>query len=191
MAFHVQWHHRIKKEKEMTNLVLYDIDETLFHTTANIKVISDKGIKYLNNMEFNNYQLESGEQYDFSEFRDSDTFYNESKPITRQIDNLNADIELGNDVYLITARANFNNKEKFLDTFRKHNIAIDSIRVERCGNINDISEVSIKKSIIIYNILKTKQYKTVKLVDDSITNLMEFMKLKQYFPNVQFETELA
>jgi len=44
---------------------------------------------------------------------------------------------------------------------------------------------------VIYNILKTKQYKTVKLVDDSLANLREFVKLQRYFPTVEFLTELA
>ena len=92
---------------------------------------------------------------------------------------------------MVTARSNFNDKDLFLDTFRKHDIAIDSIRVERCGNIKDLGDVSIRKSVVIYNILKTKQYKTVKLVDDSLQNLREFVKLQRYFPTVEFLTELA
>lgn len=175
----------------MKNLVIYDIDETLFHTTARIAVVSNAGIRYLSNSEFNTYVLQPGESYDFSEFTNSQTFYNESKPINKQLDSLKSDIRCGNDVYLVTARSNFDNKELFLDTFRKHDIAIDSVRVERCGNIKDLTDVSIKKSIVIYNILKTQPYKTVKLIDDSLTNLMEFTRLQRYFPSVEFFTELA
>jgi len=175
----------------MKNLVIYDIDETLFHTTARIAVVSDTSIKYLTNSEFNCYVLQPGESYDFSEFANSQTFFNESTPISKQLDALKADIASGNDVYLVTARSNFDDKELFLDTFRKHDIAIDSVRVERCGLIKDLTDISIKKSIVIYNILKTQPYKTVKFIDDSITNLIEFARLQQYFPAVEFVTELA
>ena len=175
----------------MSNLVIYDIDETLFHTTAKIMVVGDSGVKYLSNAEFNTYKLQPDEYYDFTEFSNSELFYNESTPITNQINNLKCNIQSGDDVYLVTARSNFNDKDLFLDTFRKHDIAIDSIRVERCGNIKDLGDVSIRKSVVIYNILKTKQYKTVKLVDDSLANLREFVKLQRYFPTVEFLTELA
>ena len=115
----------------MSNLVIYDIDETLFHTTAKIMVVGDSGVKYLSNAEFNTYKLQPDEYYDFTEFSNSELFYNDSTPITNQINNLKSNIRSGDDVYLVTARSNFNDKDLFLDTFRKHDIAIDSIRVER------------------------------------------------------------
>ena len=44
------------------DLVIFDIDDTLLHTTAKIKVVKDgQVIRDLTNQEFNNYQLQPGE----------------------------------------------------------------------------------------------------------------------------------
>ena len=179
------------KLEVIMNLAVYDIDETLFHTNSRIIVRSSEGVKYLSNTEFNTYELKTGESFDFIEFTNSKTFFDKSEPIQEQIDALNADIQSGKDVYLVTARNDFDSKDVFLDTFRKHGIDIDKVRVERAGKIKDINDVAIKKKLVIYNILRTKQYKTAKLVDDSKENLKEFLSLKSFFPSVNFFTELA
>lgn len=178
-------------------LNVFDIDDTLFHTTAKITVLKDgKPIKELTNQEFNNYKLNPGESFDFSQFRDSDKFYHESKPISRMLDKASIILKHSQSnplskVIIVTARANFNNKNKFLDTFRKHHFDIDKVRVERAGNINDIDDVAFKKVIIIRNYINTKMYNKVRLFDDSMTNLKAFLKLKSEFPNVEFEAYFA
>ena len=93
------------------NLAVYDIDETLFHTTSRIIVRSDNGIKYLSNSEYNTYTLQTGESFDFTEFSNSKVFFEQSKPMQDQIDSLKSDMKLGNDVYIVTARDDFDSKE--------------------------------------------------------------------------------
>ena len=173
------------------NLAVYDIDETLFHTTSRIIVRSDNGIKYLSNSEYNTYTLQNGESFDFTEFSNSKVFFEQSKPMQDQIDSLKSDMKLGNDVYIVTARDDFDSKELFLEKFRIHDIDIDKIRVERVGKIKDIQNPAHKKKLVIYNIMKTKQYKTAKLVDDSKENLKEFLSLKSFFPEVNFFAKLV
>lgn len=175
----------------MSNLAIYDIDETLFHTTSKIIVKSDKGTKFLSNTEYNNYILQKGESYDFAQFADSKMFFEQSEPIQEQIDALKQDLKAGKDVYLVTARGDFDCKELFLEKFRKHDIDIDRIRVERVGKIKDIQGAAYKKKLVIYNIMKTKQYQSAKLVDDSKENLKEFLSLKSFFPSVNFFAELV
>jgi hypothetical protein len=178
-------------------LTIFDIDDTLFHTTAKIAVIKDsKKVKDLTNQEFNTYKLGSGESFDFSQFRDAMKFNMESKPIGKMLDK--AKIILRNSqknpfskVIIVTARNDFDNKKVFLDTFRKHGLDIDKIRVERAGKIGDIDDVAFKKVIIIRNYLLTKQFARVRLFDDSMTNLKAFAKLKSEFPNIKFEAYFA
>ena len=174
-------------------LKIFDIDDTLFTTTAQIAVVvNGRPIRSLSNREYNTHSLKLNESYDFSEFSDSKKFYDESKPITRMfsiakrlLDNSN------NTVILLTARANFDNKELFLDTFRKQNFDIDKVRVERAGNILDMDCPAKKKYLIIYNILKSNPYESISLYDDSTNNLKEFLKLKQIFPNSIFTAYLV
>ena len=190
----------IKKFKEYTQLGtlnVFDIDDTLFHTTAKVGVYKDNIlVKELSNQEYNTYKLESGESFNFSQFIDSDKFYHESKPIKRMLDK--ASIILNNSkknpnsrVVIVTARSNFNNKERFLDTFRKHNFDIDKVRVERAGNINDVHGVDVKKFIIIRNYINTNMFKKVRLFDDSMSNLKTFLKLKNEFHHIEFEAYFA
>jgi hypothetical protein len=178
-------------------LTVFDIDETLFHTTAQIRVIKDGSVvKTLSNQEFNTYSLNPGESFDFKEFSDADKFYKESKPIAAMLHKAKAilsSIKLNPDnrVIIVTARADFDNKERFLDTFRKHGFDIDRVRVERAGNIRDIQNSAVKKYVIIRNYLLTKQYTRVRLFDDCMENLNVFLRLRREFPGVIFEAYFA
>jgi hypothetical protein len=178
-------------------LTIFDIDDTLFHTTAQIAVIKNsKKIKSLTNQEFNTYKLGAGESFDFDEFKDAAKFNAESKPIGRMLDKAKAILKNSkrnplSKVIIVTARNDFDNKELFLDTFRKHGLNMDNIRVERAGKIGDIADVAFKKVIIIRNYLLTKQFSRVRLFDDSMANLKAFAKLKAEFPSIKFEAYFA
>jgi len=187
----------IKEETKTGSLTIFDIDDTLFHTTAQIAVMKDgKVIRKLTNNEFNNYTLNAGEDFDFSEFRDAHKFYHESKPIQRMMAKAKAILansvkNPNSKVVIITARANFDDKDKFLATFRKYGFDIDKVRVERAGNIEGEFIPAFKKAIIIRNYLNTKQYSKVRLFDDSMSNLKEFLRLKTEFEEVTFEAFFA
>jgi hypothetical protein len=178
-------------------LTIFDIDDTLFHTTAKISVLKDgKKVKELTNQEFNTYKLKNGEEFDFGEFKDAKKFYKESKPIQKMLDTAKAILRRvekkpDSQVVIITARNNFDDKNLFLKTFKKHGLNIDKIRVERAGKINDVGQPDLKKYIIIYNMLKTKQFSRVRLFDDSMANLKAFLKLKKEFPMVKFDAFFA
>lgn len=189
----------IKEETDFEDggLTIFDIDDTLFHTTAQIGVVKDgKVIKKLTNQEFNNYNASNGETFDFSEFRDAEKFYKESKPIARMLDKAKAILKNSQNnenskVIIVTARSNFDNKERFLATFRKHGFDIDKVRVERAGRIGGDFIPAFKKVIIIRNYLNTKKFSRVRLFDDSMSNLKEFLKLKHEFSTVKFEAFFA
>lgn len=178
-------------------LTVFDIDDTLFHTTAKIGVLrGTEKVRDLTNQEFNTYKLKDGETFDFSQFKDAVKFNAESKPIGGMLAKAKAILKNSqrnpySKVIIVTARSDFDNKEIFLNTFRKHGLDIDKIRVERAGKIGDIHDVAFKKVIIIRNYLLTKQFSRVRLFDDSIDNLKAFMRLKKEFPSVAFEAYWA
>lgn len=173
-------------------LTIFDIDDTLFHTTAQI-IIHKPGAadKKLSSAEYNTYKLQPGETPDFSEFSDADLFYKEAKPIKQMLDKAKAILadtknHPNNRVIIVTARPDFDDRDKFLATFKKYGFDIDNVRVERAGKIN-ASSPGAAKAIIINNYLNTKQYNKVRLFDDSINNLKEFLKLEKLFPAVKFK----
>jgi hypothetical protein len=183
----------LSEDNKLGRLSIFDIDDTLFHTTAQIALIKDgKVLKKLSNQEFNTYILKKGESFDFGEFKDAKKFNKESKPISRMFDRAKAILSHSvknplSKVIVVTARANFDNKEVFLNTFRKYKFNIDDVRVERAGNIIDIAAAADKKFVIIHNYLKTGQFDRVSLFDDAITNLTKFLELKKLFPKIKFE----
>ena len=76
----------LEKVQEGIGLTIFDIDETLFKTTANILVKKDGRVaRKLNNQEFNSYKLKDGEEFDFGEFGDAEHFLKTSEPIKPMI----------------------------------------------------------------------------------------------------------
>ena len=185
------------KQYKDNGLTILDIDDTLIHTTAKIAVIKDgKKIKELTNQQFNTYKLKAGESFDFGQFKDAEKFYRESQPINKMLNKAKAILrnvgkKPGSRIVIITARNDFNNKQKFLKTFAKHGLDMRKIRVERAGKINDVSNVALKKVIIIRNYLNTGNFKRVRLFDDSMANLRAFLNMKKDFPGVEFSAYFA
>ena len=177
-------------DESKKNLVIFDIDDTLMHTTAKIKVLDKEGrpVRTLTNQEFNNYKLQPGEQFDFGEFRDAEKFRRESQPIVPIMNRLK-DV-LANSpnaqAIMLTARADFDDKEKFLDTFKQHGIDMSRVHVHRAGNLPGDAIPAEKKAVWVRKYLNTGNYKGVWLYDDSQSNLAVFKNLKKEYPEVNF-----
>ena len=174
------------KSNYASGITFVDLDETLFHTFAEIKVLKDDSvIKSLNNQEFNTYELNPGESYDFSEFRSAELFRKTSIPIESTVKRIkrmftNIDIR-GSEIIFLTARADFDDKHMFLNTFRDHGIPIDNIYVERAGNMNTGTTSERKKSIVL-KYLSTGKYRRCRLIDDDMTNIKTFLKIEKELP---------
>jgi len=162
----------LEKQISGAGLHVFDIDSTLFHTSAKVNL--------------------DGGNPDFSEFRSAEKFANESRPNERMLTKMRTlhdkAKKTGGKVIINTARADFDDRDKFLDTFRKHNVDIDNIHVHRAGNITSGS-VGEKKASIIRNHLNTGKYSHASLYDDSEENLNHFLELKKEFPHIHFNAQ--
>ena len=178
-------------------LTIFDIDDTLFKTTAQVGVVKNgQVVKTLTNQQFNDYKLKPGEKFDFTQFASSEKFLKESTPISKMFNKAraiakNAANTPNSKVVIITARNNFDDKNKVLATFSKYGFPINKVRIERAGRIEGQMIPAFKKAIIIRNYLKTRQFSRVRLFDDSMSNLKEFLKLKKEFPSITFEAYMA
>jgi len=167
-------------------ITMVDIDETLFNTFAKIKVIKNgKVIKELDNQEFNTYELKPNESFNFDEFRSAEIFNKTSIPIPQTVNRIKRMIknikDRGSKIVFLTARADFDDKEVFLNTFRKHGIPIDQIYVERSGN--DITgTVSQRKKKIVLRYLLSGMYRRCRLIDDDLKNLKDFLSIENELP---------
>lgn len=173
-------------------LTIFDIDETLFHTHAKVGVVKDgKVIRMLDNQEFNTYKRKKGETYDFGQFKNAEIFRKTSTPIGRMVAKAkaifaNSKKNPHSRVIICTARADFDNKDIFLQTFRDHGLPIDQIHVERAGNLQIDSSAEAKK-IIFKKYINTKNYVKLRLFDDAMSNLQAFLSLRKEYPNITFE----
>lgn len=179
-------------ESEVDTINFVDIDDTIFKTDTRIRVIDKEGNvkKKLTTEEFDKYVLKPGESYDFSESLDSDIFYQTAKPIKSVLDKIHNILNnvRNNKIIFLTARADMNDKDKFLSVFKKYGIPVDDknlVYIERAGNL--MLEAPIAKRIIIEKYLSNGSYKKVRLIDDSEHNLKEFLKLRNKYPNIKFE----
>lgn len=172
-------------------LTIFDIDETLFRTSAKVKVMKDgKEVRSLDNQEFNTYKLKDGESYDFGEFRSAEVFQNTSVPIMKMIEKAKAIIRnavnAGSKVIIVTARSDFDDKKKFLDTFRRYGIDIDNVYVERAGNLK-LGSSAKNKRFVFHKYLRGGKYERVRFFDDAMSNITMFKALAKQYPDISFE----
>ena len=170
-------------------LVIFDIDDTLFHTTAMITVrdADDAVVEKLTNKEFNNYKLEPGQYYDFGEFKDARKFEEESIPIGPMLDQLRLDLSQGKRVVMLTARGDFNDQPTIWRTFKRHGIDINKdVHLYRAENWPSSEPPAYKKARFIRVWLDRHLYDVVTLYDDSERNLSVFKSLKKEYPTIKF-----
>ena len=173
-------------EIQPRKLVVFDIDDTLVYTQTKVHVIKDdKVVNSLNSHDFTHYKLKPGENFDFEDFRNAREFFEKSKPIIPMMRQLKQDIATGNKVVMVTARADFDDKELFLDTFRKYGIDIDKVHVYRAGNSKQGTTEERKKAIIKH-LLDKDDYSKAIMYDDAKPNLHTFVELKKDHPKTRF-----
>jgi predicted chitinase/FMN phosphatase YigB (HAD superfamily) len=173
-------------EIQPKKLVVFDIDDTLVNTQTKVHVIKDgEVVNSLNSHDFTHYKLKPGESFDFEDFRNAREFFEKSKPIIPMMNQLKRDISTGNKVVMVTARADFDDKELFLDTFRKYGIDIDKVHVYRAGNSKQGTTEERKKAII-KTLLDKDDYTKAIMYDDAKPNLHTFIELKKDHPKTRF-----
>lgn len=168
-------------------LVIFDIDDTLVNTDTRVNVVKDgKIIKQLNSHDFTHYKLQPGETFDFGAFKDAREFFTKAKPIPGMIRQLKQDIATGNRVIMLTARSDFNDRDVFLDTFRRFGIDMSRVHVYRAGNLAIKAATEEKKKIILRHLLGKEHFDKLIMYDDSVPNLNAFLSLKQEYPWSRF-----
>jgi len=182
----------ITEETKGIGLTIFDIDETLFKTNALIRIMQDgKVVRSLDNQQYNEYKLKPGESYDYGEFKNAQVFNDTSIPIWAMIKKakaiINNAVNAGSKVIIVTARADFDDKKKFLDTFRRYGIDIDNVYVERAGNLN-LGSSAKNKRFIFHKYLRGGKYARVRFFDDAMSNITMFKALQKQYPNVSFES---
>jgi hypothetical protein len=168
-------------------LVIFDIDDTLVNTDTRVNVVRDgKVVKQLNSHDFTHYKLQPGETFDFGAFKDAREFFTKARPIPGMIKQLKKDIATGNRVIMLTARSDFNDRDIFLDTFRRFGIDMSKVHVYRAGNLTIKAATEEKKKIILRHLLGKEHFDKLIMYDDSVPNLNAFLSLRKEYPWSRF-----
>ena len=174
--------------RHIKSLYVFDIDDTLFQTTARAKVINNEGeVKYLNSQELKDFRIKDDETICFAEFKDSKKFANESrpiKPIIKKAQDCIKKAAYGSKTILLTARSDLDCKDLFLEYLNSSGLDTNHIYVERAGNLPKLKTAEAKK-LIISKYLESRQYQAAYLFDDSIDNIQSFVQLKKVFPKIR------
>lgn len=179
-------------QNEVRTLNVWDIDDTLGKTDARVTVLKNgKPVKVLEPGAFNSYQLKPGEEFDFAQFRSGKVFRDTFQPINTVLDRAK-DIVMNqtenSHSIILTARADFEDHEEFLQTWRDHGFPIDHVYVERAGNLakfNGNSPAHINKGVILKRYLSSGKWDRVRMWDDHEKNLDMLMKVAAMYPNVE------
>ena len=167
--------HEFQRDIKNDRIILFDIDDTLIHSTAHIRVLKNgKCIKKLNSREFNSYTLKPGEVLDYTEFDDYDILIKEK--FTKYWDTLRREYDKCTKIGILTARGDRDMIYKF---FKYHHIELDKSLIFAVGdpifNLNHLP-IHKKKSIIISNLINMG-YKTLVFFDDNEKNLESIKRL--------------
>jgi len=192
-----------------------DIDETVFHTTAHIKIRAEDGTlqKELSNQQWNVYPRENiiakTETADFAEFSSAQKFFDESIPVAPMVEMLREwSYEMRTDpkhfrdmVVFVTARGDFDDREKLLDAFRRQLICIDDkehFYISRTGNlspdtrINGIHlSVAQRKKVEYLHYLMAEMPAVAELYEDDPKNIQDFLELKKEMPAIEYRAFLV
>lgn len=159
-------------------IMLFDLDDTLIHTTAEILLFKDgKFIRKISNTEFNDYVLKSGESFDFAEFDDPKILA--SSKFTKYWNTLKREYRKGTHIGILTARSDCDMIKNFLldNGIRIKDELVMAINDPKLGLSGTIQQ---KKAEAI-KILANAGYNTFIFFDDNEGNLQSAKKLEKEY----------
>jgi len=178
------------------SISFWDIDDTLLKTVSNVYVVKgNERVRALNSKEFNTYQLKRDEKYDFSEFKDSEHFANTSTPysnlirLAKRILKNYHKASNNSKLVILTARENFDDREKAIEAFKGFGLPLTHIDIEYAGELNMPAHKA--KKFVVNKYLQKGQFNIVNLFDDQEKNLDAFLTLEDKYPKIIFNGFLA
>jgi len=167
------------------NAYVFDFDDTLFHTDCKIEVRDKKTggvVKRLSSAQFNHYKLDSGEEFDFSEFEDvSRIMAGKPAKMLRAAQNISDAVTSGKSnsvIYVVTARAGMGTEDAITSVLNKHGVFVKRENVYAAGNTaKDTGDIPTEKSKIVKSIRERHGGK-IMFYDDSSANVAAVKDVK-------------
>lgn len=169
----------LKEQKQGKILRVFDFDDTLAKSDANIYVTHKDGTKdTLTPAQFAVYNPKPGDKFNFKEFS---SVIKTAQPIQQNIDKLKQAASKPNiKTTILTARMLGYPVKKYL----KDNFGLD-VYVVALGDADPQKKANwIEQQI-------QKGYTNIKFIDDSIKNVKAVNSLQNKYPNIELDVELA
>ena len=151
------------KAHEMRKAFVFDFDDTLAFTDACVLVLdNDDSWRKLTPSQFNLYELQEGERFDFSQFRNPEYILN-GKP-TRLVSLAKQVYKEGHDLFILTARTDSvaGAIQEFLSQF-----SINATAVHCVGDAG--SDIAKSKRKVLLTIIES--YDKIYFYDDDAANV--------------------
>ena len=146
-------------------LTIFDFDDTLITSEANIKVIHSNGEEeILSSEEYAKYTPKPGDDFDYSEF---DEYPQNAELISDTFSRFKAALNGSGDVVILTARSNTNPVEMFL-----RDQGVRGVEVVGVGSSNPMD-----KAKYVLDRIKTDDYKIVHVYEDNFKNIRAIKKV--------------
>lgn len=170
---------------QSNRILLFDVDDTLIHTTAKISIIKNhKVVKRISNSEYNEYILKPGESFGYEEFNNPIILSNEK--FTPYWDTLKREYKKGTHIGILTAREN---TDMIYTFFKNNGIVIKKDLVFAIGDpkLGLKGSIAERKSKVISDLVNYG-YRTFVFFDDNETNLKSAKELEHKF-NIKIITK--
>jgi hypothetical protein len=170
-----------------TRIILFDVDDTLIHTTAQIRIVKNgKLVKKISNAKYNEYKLGPGEEFDYTEFDDPNILDNEA--FTKYWKTLKREYRKGTHIGILTARGDC---DMIFNFFKKKGIEIKHELIFAIGDpkLGLAGTIAEKKATIISK-LAWLGYRTFIFFDDNDANLKSAKQLERKY-NIKMITVKA
>ena len=149
-------------------IILFDIDDTLIRSNANIYVVKNGKIKrVISSTQFNSDRLARGENYDYQEFNSAELL--NSAKTTQYFDTLIREYKKGNIIGIVTARED---KKLIFNYLKKNGVILDKRLIFTVTAINSKLSGSIhERKAQVIDILSKKGFNTFVYFDDNKQNI--------------------
>ena len=167
-------------------LLVFDLDDTLIHSKANVVVKRGTKTMVLTPADFNHYQWEEGDIVDYSQFRSDEIL--DSAELTKYWNTLKREYKKGTHICILTARGDADMvwrffKRKGIEIKNELVIAVEDPKFGLTGSVAEKKRKAIES-------LATLGYRTFVFFDDSEENL-RFAKSLEKDLNVTVKTVQA
>lgn len=173
-------------------LSVYDVDDTLIHSTAKI-IVKDKRdgtVREFTTKEFTNFNREKKFEIDFTGFEDIQHIAR-GKLIKKYVNKLLLDIKNGKAVSIVTGRSSVEGVHLLL---KKIGIDIPDDMIYTVTNtsepIDSKEEMANRKQLAFIDLIK-KGYKNITYYEDSIDNIRAVKELEKKYKDVKIKTVLV